>query len=86
MCDWNSRYVPKVWIVTGWFGSDEWIESVHATENSASAACAELWTTRHSEHEPDYIKEYKPRGLSKFGYDEYELQGAGGESNALPSV
>lgn len=78
--------MPKVWIVVGWFGSDEWIESVHATEESASVAASVLWAHRHSDKEPEYLKGYGPVGLCKFGYEEYELQGAGGESDPLPSV
>lgn len=68
--------MPKVWIVTGWFGSEEWIESVHATEDGASDATAVLWSHRHSDKEPEYLKGYGVGavGLSKFGYEEYELQ------------
>lgn len=59
----------KVWIVQGWFGSDEWIESVHATQESAERAVALLWETRDSEQTPQMAK-----GVAKFGADPWTVQ------------
>lgn len=59
----------KVWIVGGWFGDNEWIESVWATEEGATMEIARLYEDRSSENGPEYA-----RGLHKFGAEEYEVR------------
>lgn len=61
----------NVWIVEGWFGDQEWIEGIYATEELADAERARLWQSRSSDKGPDYAK-----GLHKFSAEEYDVIGA----------
>lgn len=58
-----------VWIVYGLFGSDEWIESVHATEEGAEAAVARLWVSRSSDRTPEHAKR-----VAKFDVEAWTVQ------------
>lgn len=61
--------MSTVWIVTGWFGALEWIESVHATEEVADAACALLAEDGTSAFTPAVA-----RGIARFRADEWEVE------------
>lgn len=63
--------MDRVYMVVGWFGSDEWNEKCFANKEEADAYCAKLWETRESplESKPsEYAK-----GLHKFDVIEYEV-------------
>lgn len=57
-----------VWIVGGWFGSEEWIEEIRSSKESALARVEELWKERRSEKGPDYAQ-----GVCKFEAFEMEV-------------
>lgn len=59
----------EVWIVLGWFGGNEWIESVWATKEAAEAESARLWETRTGENGPEYCA-----GFHKFGAELFEVK------------
>lgn len=59
----------KVYIVEGWFGSDEWIERIFANENEALNYCEELWLTRRSR----VNDRHHAAGLHKFDVVEHEV-------------
>jgi hypothetical protein len=62
--------VSEVWIVEGWFGDQEWIEAVCATEEKAEEIAAERWKTRTSEklHPQSYLQ-----GHAKFAAVRHEV-------------
>ena len=51
-----SEVREEVYLVVGWFGDQEWLEGVYATEELASAVCNTLWKTRTSEQGPAYAQ------------------------------
>lgn len=65
-----------VYVIEGWFGSDEWIESIWLDETEAAAEVGRLSQTRRSERFPNTAYNYpdKESGLCKFGYDEFEVK------------
>ena len=59
-----------VWIIEGWFGDQEWIEAVYATEESANRRVEELWKTRRSEL---YAPDHYLQGVCKFAAVAHEV-------------
>ena len=59
----------KVYVVTGYFGSDEWIESIWLNEEKATEEMLVLWAERKSPVGPSYAQ-----GVMKFGVDEYDVR------------
>lgn len=60
----------KVYMVEGWFGSDEWNEKCFATLEAAEVYCAKLWETRVS---PRLSEDHYCQGVCKFAVEEYEV-------------
>lgn len=61
----------QVYIVEGYFGSDEWIESVWSTEAAADLEMQRLWLDRKSDKlAPDDYKQ----GLCKFDITTHEVR------------
>lgn len=67
----------EVWLIEGWFGSDEWIEGVYATEAEAEARIDSL--DRTSERFPD-----KWPKLCKFAAERYQVVASATAPEALP--
>lgn len=64
--------MDKVYIIEGWFGSDEWVESVWADRDEAIAEEQRLWVSRTSEHSGKPADHAK--GLHKFAAVEHEVR------------
>lgn len=60
--------MSKIYIVEGWFGSDEWTEKCFADEVAAEDYVAKLILTRTSERYPD-----RNTNFCKFAVEEYEV-------------
>ncbi len=58
----------KVFIVVGWFGDQEWVEEVCATQEKAEERISELLVTRSSDKGPVWAN-----GLHKFGFEEWAV-------------
>lgn len=63
-------HIGPVYIIEGWFGDQEWIEAVYATEAAANRRCEKLWETRTSAHEQ---ASPHSRGLHKFAVVMHEV-------------
>lgn len=62
--------MDKVYMVEGYFGSDEWTEKCFANQDDAQNYCNELWAERQSKRYPERTGGY---ALAKFFVEEYEV-------------
>ncbi len=61
----------RVYIIEGWFGDNEWIEAVYASELKANERVNELWVDRRSTKLPKEWEYFQ--GLCKFDVVEHEV-------------
>jgi hypothetical protein len=61
----------NVHVVTGWFGAEEWIESIWLDEPKAQAEASRLWIERRSDKlaADDYRQ-----GVCKFGVEPHPVR------------
>ena len=60
--------MKRVFMVEGWFGREEWLESIWLTDEEAQAEVNRLWETRSSPLGPEYSKR-----LHKFAAEQYPV-------------
>lgn len=60
----------KVYVIDGWFGDVNWIESIYADETKAEDRVDALWVERRSKVLPE---DHYCQGLCKFGTSEHEV-------------